>query len=173
MLNNINTILIAAAATALLAACSTSKDDRFSASAVEAQKEAAAMSQPAPQVQSSTPPLAEKLPQKAKDMIKVHYAEQKVFDVKEVEDGEEQKYEVILDDGTKINFNAKTGEWHDVSNDANGVVQSLLPANVAALLKDKYKEVKVSKLQNDGKEFTIKLDNDEELKFDKNGNIKK
>ena len=67
-------------------------------------------------------------------------------------------YDVILTDGTNVEFNHK-GEWKEI------------PEVIQDLIKKNYSSNKVVKIEKEIRDYEIKLDNGLEMTFDLKGNL--
>lgn len=110
------------------------------------------------------------LPPNAISIIKSNYADAKVAQIeidKNVIGGDE--YEVILANGTKIDFN-HDGSIESVKAGPNGEVPlALVNDNVSKYLSANYAGQKVVEYDADSKGFEVKLSSGFELEFDSTG----
>lgn len=111
------------------------------------------------------------LPEAAKMTIKKHF-KSKVSLVKiERRLGSVHEYEVILTDGTEIEFDSK-GNWDKVETAVNkSVPSSLVPAGIANYVKNNYKGVNIVSLDKERYGYSVELSNGLDMEFDKNGNF--
>lgn len=111
------------------------------------------------------------LPKNAQSFIASNYSSDKVS-VATVERGLFDKdYKVILTSGVKIEFDGD-GDWSDIECKRNSEVpMSIIPANVASYIQDRFPDNKVVKVERDNKTIEVELDNDVELKFNNKGNL--
>ncbi len=79
-------------------------------------------------------------------------------------------YDVILTDGTKVEFD-KTGVWEEVKRPAAPVPPSLLPPFVKTYVARHYPGIDIRAIEKDPREYEVKLQNGIELKFDTQGNL--
>ena len=106
------------------------------------------------------------LPQKAQQFINKHFSSVGFLSAKQ-DDGE---YEVMLKDGTKIEFTLQ-GDWKDVDCHVRAVPAALVPAGIAQYVKTNFPNNAIVKIDKKYNGYDIELENDLELKFDKNGNF--
>ena len=106
------------------------------------------------------------LPQKAQQFINKHFSSVGFLSAKQ-DDGE---YEVMLKDGTKIEFTLQ-GDWKDVDCHVRAVLAALVPAGIAQYVKTNFPNNIITKIEKKYNGYDIELENDLELKFDKNGNF--
>ena len=106
------------------------------------------------------------LPQKAQQFITKYFSGVEFLSAK-LDDGD---YEVKLVDGTEIEFTT-AGEWKKVDCRTRAVPSALVPEAIAKYVKGKFPKNLITKIEKKHNGFEIELDNDLELKFDKNGNF--
>lgn len=80
------------------------------------------------------------------------------------------KYEVMLNDGAKIDFDKK-GNWDKVDCEMKAVPAALVPATIANYVKGSFPGAFVVKIDKERYGYEVELSNDLELKFDKKGNL--
>ena len=78
------------------------------------------------------------------------------------------KYEVMLNDGAKIEFDKK-GNWDNVDCETYAVPTALVPASITKYVKANFPGTKIVKIDKERHGYDIELSNDIELKFNKNG----
>lgn len=114
---------------------------------------------------------ADPLPAAAKSMLSKYFSGLKVSQVKEdagllgVED-----YEVILNNGTKIEFN-KDGSWKEVNGGINAIPKALLLKSINTFISKNYAGNKIVKIQKERNKYEVELNNGMELDFDRAGNF--
>lgn len=108
------------------------------------------------------------LPIKAQKFLKAHFTSQKVSAVKLDSELFEKNYEVLLINGTKIEFDAK-GNWIKVDCKSNAVPSTIIPQKILNYVLTTYPEHKIIKIELEHKIFEIKLINGLELKFNNKG----
>lgn len=85
--------------------------------------------------------------------------------------GRVSDYEVVLTDGTEIQFD-RDGNWKEIEMPVNkGVPEKFLPKEINNYIKDNHKGEKVVGLEKERSGFEVTLSNDLDLKFDRNGNF--
>lgn len=112
----------------------------------------------------------ENLPQKSQQFIDRYFGDIKITYVKEERDFMERSYEVMLADGTKVEFN-RNGEWKEVDCRHSAVPSPIVPAQIMKYVKDNYPDVKVMQIERDRMDYELKLSNRLELTFDTKFNI--
>ena len=109
----------------------------------------------------------QQLPQKAQQFITTNFKGVEVLSATVDDD-----YEVYLANGTKVEFTLQ-GEWKEVKCVAGAVPAAIIPAAISKYVKTHFPNttiviVKIDKKYNG---YEVELNNDIELKFDKNGNF--
>ena len=87
-----------------------------------------------------------------------------VFD----DDDDGKEYSVLLNDGTKVEFTMQ-GEWKRVSRKKTGVPSTLVPKPILQYVKTNYPEDVITKLSRKPYGFKIELSNDEDVRFNPQG----
>lgn len=109
------------------------------------------------------------LPVKAQQMIKAHFPNQNIsYALQDEEDLFSKEYDVVFTDGSKIDFDAK-GNWTSISMKNASVPSSLILPGIKAYVGQTYPNQQIVKIENDRRDYEVKLDNNLELKFDKKG----
>ncbi|MBQ4174977.1 MAG: PepSY-like domain-containing protein, partial [Prevotella sp.] len=78
------------------------------------------------------------------------------------------KYEVMLNDGAKIDFD-KRGNWDKVDCETYAVPAALIPASIAQYVKTNFPGTIIIKIDKERYGYDIELSNDIELKFNQSG----
>lgn len=112
-----------------------------------------------------------RLPQRAQNFIKEHFAQQKpthiIYD-SELLDGD---FEVFFADGTQLDFN-KRGEWRKMERKGGVLPMSSLPEAIANHITTNHPEVGVVEIDRDRNEYEVKLSSGVELVFNHKGRLK-
>ena len=106
------------------------------------------------------------LPVKAQQFIDKHFADVKITYAKLERDFLERSYEVVLADGTKLEFTTK-GEWKEVDCRYGEVPSAIVPQAIKNYVSKNYPDVKILKLEHDRGFYELKLSNRYELTFNK------
>lgn len=106
------------------------------------------------------------LPQKALTFIDKYFADVKVSYAKLEEDLWEKKYDVVMVNGQKLEFD-KNGEWLEVDCKYSTVPETIIPEAIRNYVKQHFPEQKIIKIERDKKEYEVKLTNKLEITFDK------
>lgn len=81
-------------------------------------------------------------------------------------------YDVILTNGVNVEFD-KSGEWKEIEARHSSIPLGVLPEKIADYIRKNFPDNTVISVDKDTREYEVKLNNDLELKFDRNGNFKK
>lgn len=81
-----------------------------------------------------------------------------------------KKYEVVLTNGTEIDFDSK-GNWIEVDAKKAEVPAELIPTYVKNYLSTNFKKEYITQIEKDRRGIEVELNNDLSLRFDKNGNL--
>lgn len=110
----------------------------------------------------------QQLPAGAQEVMTKCFADKTVLTILK----ERDEYEVIFNNGEKIEFNKK-GEWTEVSCHTTQVPDILIPAPIKARIKADFANSKIVKIDRSskGKKYEVKLNNGLEVEFDKKFNV--
>ena len=110
----------------------------------------------------------QQLPAGAQEVMTKYFADETVLTILK----ERDEYEVIFNNGEKIEFNKK-GEWTEVSCHTTQVPDILIPDPIKARIKADFANSKIVKINrsSNGKKYEVKLNNGLEVEFDKKFNI--
>lgn len=78
----------------------------------------------------------------------------------------DKSYNVILTDGTKIEFGA-SGQWNEIKCKTTTVPMSLIPAQIAQYIKQNHSGKQVRSIEIDRNRYDVELTGDVELTFNK------
>ena len=106
----------------------------------------------------------DKLPQQAKAFLTQYFPGNNVISVER--DG--LKYDVILMDGTSLEF-SHSGDWTDVDCQFLPVPAGIAPAPIQSYVEANFNLYYITKIKKDRREYEVELNNDLDLKFDRNG----
>ena len=111
----------------------------------------------------------EELPEKAQTFLMKYFENADVLYAKAERDmGVVTSYDVVLDGNVKVEFN-RSGEWTSVDCERGQVPDSLLPQGVLDYVTKKFAKAYVVEIDRDRMGYEVKLSNDLDLDFDKNG----
>lgn len=115
----------------------------------------------------------EKLPQTTKDFIKTNFPSEKITRMEKEKDlldfGNEDLYEVVLENGIKMDFN-KAGELTEI-NSRNGVAipEGTIPANINSYVQKNYPGLHITSWEVDNNDQEVELSDGTDLEFDSAG----
>ncbi len=104
------------------------------------------------------------LPAQAQSFLNEHFAGAKISYVKQDTDFLDRAYEVMLADGTKIEFSNK-GNWEEVDCRYSEVPVAVIPAPIVKFLSENHPDARVLKIERDRRGYEVKLSNRIELGF--------
>ena len=110
-----------------------------------------------------TPIKFHELPDAARELVKKHFGDVEVASAK-MEKGIAPSYEVMLVDGTKLDFDAR-GSWTDIERPSGVVPDALVPQPILKFVAANYPGRRIKGIERDGRNHEITLDNGLELKF--------
>lgn len=102
--------------------------------------------------------------------IAEHFQDEKIAFAKEDRDLLKISYEIVLTDGTKLEFR-RNGELKEINRHRNSIPDGIIPQAAADKVNELYPDSFITKAEYDDGELELKLDNGFELKFDKNFNL--
>ena len=79
-------------------------------------------------------------------------------------------YDVILTDGTSVEFN-RDGEWKEVKSFQQNIPDTLIPAEIKQYVNQNYPSQKIMTVERGKRKVSVDLANGLELEFDLNGNL--
>lgn len=110
------------------------------------------------------------LPAQAQQFLNENFANIKISYAKQERDFLERSYEVLLTDGTKLEFSSK-GTWEEVDCKYGEVPAAIVPERIKQYIKENYPNEKVLKIERKRNNVEVKLSNKLELTFDNDFNI--
>lgn len=113
---------------------------------------------------------ANQLPAPAQEFIKQHFSKSTISFAKIDDELTYKEYEVMLADGTKLEFNGD-GEWKDVDCKYGAVPAAIVPKQIADYVAKHYPDVKIIKIDRDRRDYEVSLSNRLELTFDMQFNL--
>ncbi len=117
------------------------------------------------------PATAKDLPKAAHAFIEKHFAAKKIAAVTIDKGWGTKSFEVTLDDGSELEFNAK-GEWRELEAGAGtGLPSTMLPEKISEYLTQHYPTAMIKEAARRGKGYEIELRAGPELEFDANGHF--
>lgn len=114
-----------------------------------------------------------RLPLVARNFINQHFTKSKISYIKIESDLlKDKKYEVVLTDGTEIDFDRK-GEWTEIDCKRSAVPASIIPEYIKEYVSANFKDNIITQIERDRRGMEVELNNDLSLKFNKNGKLYK
>lgn len=113
---------------------------------------------------------AKQLPLVARNFINKHFTRPQISYIKIDSEFLSKKYEVVLSDRTKIEFNGD-GEWEEVDGKRNPIPTAIIPAHIKQYVESNYPGVSFTKIERDRGEVEIELTNRLSLTFNKKGQL--
>lgn len=104
------------------------------------------------------------LPAQAQSFLNEYYAGTKISYAKLEKDFLERSYEVMLADGTKLEFSSK-GNWTEVDSRYADIPAAIVPAPIKKFIDENYSGARVLKIERDKRGYEVKLSNKLELEF--------
>ena len=113
---------------------------------------------------------AKQLPLVARNFINRHFTRPQISYIKIDNEFLSKKYEVVLSDRTKIEFNGD-GEWEEVDGKRNNIPTTIIPAHIKQYVEANYPGVSFTKIERDRGEVEVELTNRLSLTFNKKGQL--
>lgn len=113
---------------------------------------------------------AKQLPLVARNFINRHFTRPQISYIKIDSEFLSKKYEVVLSDRTKIEFNGD-GEWEEVDDKRNNIPTTIIPAHIKQYVEANYPGVSFTKIERDRGEVEVELTNRLSLTFNKKGQL--
>lgn len=110
------------------------------------------------------------LPVKTQQFLDNNFANVKITYAKLERDLFERSYEVVLADGTKLEFTYQ-GDWKDVDCRYEEVPAAIVPQPIKEYVSSNYPNEKILKIERDRGYYELKLSNRYELTFNKDYKI--
>ena len=79
-------------------------------------------------------------------------------------------FDVVLNDGTKLEFD-NNGQWTEVDCKPSTVPAAVVPAAIAKYVKAQYPNVRIVQIERDSRGYEIDLSNGLDISFDKQFNV--
>lgn len=112
----------------------------------------------------------DRLPDAARSFINEYFAENTISYIKKDRGLANISYEVVLQDGTEIEFD-KSGNWDSIDCKRNAVPVGLVPDAISEYVQVNFPGQLIVKIDREAFGHEIELSSDLELKFDKNGKM--
>lgn len=113
------------------------------------------------------------LPLPARNFINRHFTNPQIAHIKIDSELMSKKYEVLLNNGTEIDFDSK-GNWEDVDAKKGKIPATIVPSFVNDYLKaNNFTNEFITKIERDRKGYEVELNTGLSFKFDKKGKFRK
>lgn len=126
--------------------------------------------QSAARADNDKPIQVSQLPSVSQQFIKQHFSDHKVAIAKMESGFIDKSYEVLFTNGNKVEFD-KNGKWTDVDCKHSTVPLLIIPTAIQNYVKATYPDAKILRIEQDKRDYEIKLSNRLELKFDLKFNL--
>ena len=123
----------------------------------------------AAQAQAAPATTVQGLPDAITAFIKQHFPNAQVVGVEPDHDHGGLEYDVYLNDGTQIDFDANN-QWDQVES-MKGVPAFFIPKGIANYVRSNYQNTVITKINKEYHGYEIELNNGVELNFDRSGNF--
>lgn len=108
----------------------------------------------------------DKLPNAAQKFLKQYFPDANVSLAKVDVELVTKEYEVLLEDGTRVDFN-NSGEWIDVDCKFATVPEGIVPRQIVDYVVKNYPNANILRIERDRHSYEVSLSNRLELTFDK------
>jgi len=109
------------------------------------------------------------LPKKAQTFVRAHFSEKDVSaSLLEKEGLGRKEYTVVLNNGTKIEFDGK-GKWEKVEVKTGGVPEKIVPTAILQHVRKNFPNTQVEEVKRSRKGYEVEISNGLELEFNKKG----
>lgn len=112
-----------------------------------------------------------KLPQVAQNVLTKEFSNKRISFVKADRDVITLDYNVVFDDGSAIEFDAK-GQWEEIHCRKGDVPSNLIPEAIRKYVSSNYPAERICQIEKQRKGYEIELTNGLELEFDKNFRVR-
>ena len=126
-----------------------------------------AMAQDPAQAQAAPATTVQGLPDAITAFIKQHFPNAQVVGVEPDHDHGGLEYDVYLNDGTQIDFDANN-QWDQVES-MKGVPAFFIPKGIANYVRSNYQNTVITKINKEYNGYEVELNNGIELRFDGSG----
>ena len=111
---------------------------------------------------------AQSLPSPITAFIKQHFPNASVVRVEPDYDHGGMEYDVYLNDGTELDFDAHN-QWETIESRGKGVPAAFIPKAIATYVRGNYQNMAIVKIHKEHYGYEIELPNSLELSFDRSG----
>lgn len=118
-----------------------------------------------------TPVTHSELPKEARNFLSKHFKSPFHHAIKEM-DNRKVEYDVMLEDGTKIEF-SETGKWKEVDGNSKALPTSFIQKTILDYVKVNYPKEQIIKIERTDFKYEVDLNNGLELEFNAKGDFVK
>lgn len=111
---------------------------------------------------------AQSLPDAITTFIKQQFPNATIVGVDPDQDHGGMEYDVYLNDGTELDFDANN-QWETIESRGKGVPAVFIPKAIATYVKSNYQNLPIVKIHKEHYGYEIELNNGMELNFDRSG----
>lgn len=113
---------------------------------------------------------AQSLPEGITTFIKQNFPNATITGVEPDHDHGGMEYDVYLNDGTELDFDANN-QWETIESRGKGVPAAFIPKAIATYVKSNYQNMSIVKIHKEHFGYEIELPNGLELSFDRQGHF--
>ena len=110
------------------------------------------------------------LPTKGQNFISKYFQKGQVSTVVLDNDYISKDYDVVLTNGTKIEFDGK-GNWKEVDGKRNAIPTTFIPQSILNYVNKSFPNTKIIKIEKNRFSYDVELTNGLDLEFDSKGNF--
>ena len=110
------------------------------------------------------------LPKKGQNFISKYFQKGQVSTVVLDNDYISKDYDVVLTNGTKIEFDGK-GNWKEVDGKRNAIPTTFIPQSILNYVNKSFPNTKIIKIEKNRFSYDVELTNGLDLEFDSKGNF--
>ncbi|WP_322971019.1 PepSY-like domain-containing protein [Faecalibacter sp. LW9] len=110
------------------------------------------------------------LPQKGQHFVKTYFNPKHISAVILDDDIIKKEYEVILTNGTKIEFDG-SGNWKEVDGKRNPIPAGFAPKSIVSYVKKSFPNTHIIKIEKKRFSYEVELSNGLDIDFDSKGNF--
>ncbi len=112
------------------------------------------------------PITVEQLPAAAQQFIKTNFAGESVILATVDKDFLNKSYDVMLKNGTKLEFDDK-GDWTEVDCNRTAIPAAIVPQQIKDYVQTNFTNEKITKIERDSREYDVDLSNGIDITFNK------
>ena len=121
-------------------------------------------------VAQSKPVPFQQLPKTSQQLISTYFGKQNVSVILLDDDYFKKEYEVILVNGTKIEFKGN-GNWKEVKSKKGKIPTGFIPKKISIYVQKSFPNTGIKKIEKNRFSYEVELINGIDLKFDLKGNF--